>query len=1177
MSEQAPAADAAARHRIRHSLDESLLVEAAAGTGKTTELVARAVAVLRSGRGRVESLAAVTFSRKAAGELKLRLRFELDAARRAAGSDDERARLLGAIERLEEARIGTIHSFCAELLRERPVEAGIDPAFRELDEEDAATLFRLAFDRWLQERLAAGSPALRRALARPTARTDRSPTEALRFAGWCLAERRDYPAPWARRPFDRAGEADAMAARVAELAALLAQGPPGDALRVALAPVADRALALERAERAAGKRDYDGLEASLVDLSRRLGRWTHQKKGSGRRFGPLERAAVVAERDRLAADLAAFRSHAEADLAAELRAELAGAVERYEALKAREGRLDFLDLVLRTRDLLLADRDARVHFQGRFTHLFVDELQDTDPLQLEVLLLLAADDPDERDWRRVRPAPGKLFLVGDPKQSIYRFRRADVALYQELRDGLAARGVGVLGLTTSFRALRPLQQLANAAFAPEMTGDRESAQAAYLPLDEHRPARPEQPAIVALPVPSPFKFRVANEAIEGSLPAAVAAFVQWLLRDSGWTVADPEQGGAEVPVRAGHVALLFRQFASFGSDLTRPYVEQLEARGLPHVLLGSRSFHQREEVETLRAALEAVEHPDDELSVFATLKGSLFALPDELLLRWRLEVGPLHPFRRSPDCRRAPDEPPSELAPVAEALALLAGLHRGRNQVPLPETLHRLLAATRAHAGFALRPAGEQVLANVSHVADLARSFELKGGISFRGFVDRLAEEAESATARQAPVVESSAEGVRLMTVHAAKGLEFPVVVLADLTSPLAQREPGEHADAARGLWAGRLLGCAPWELLEHADHEARLAAAEGVRLAYVAATRARDLLVVPTVGVEAREGWLRPLNKSIYPPLERWDAAEAAPGCPPFGGFTVLDLPGGAGEPPHQVRPGLHRPEAGEHRVVWFDPACLDLQVRGSFGLRQEEILREDGGELAAAQGLMRARAWEQRRAGALGAGERPSLRLATVTEAARAGQTAPEEAVAAAVGSAGGPAGGGATGARAPLEPAIETVPREPRRPAGPRFGTLVHLVLRDAPLDAGTEALAALTAVHARLLQAPDDERDAAARAVLAALAHPLLRRAAAAEELRREVPFALRTGGAAGEPASLVEGVLDLAFREAGRWTVVDFKTEENAAVRDEYRRQLGWYAAALRAAGADVAEARLLLV
>jgi ATP-dependent exoDNAse (exonuclease V) beta subunit len=1162
-------ADLSARTRIRESLDESLLVEAAAGTGKTSELVARAVAALRSGRASVDRLAAVTFTRKAAGELKLRLRFELDAARRAAGEPDEQARLQDAIERLEEARIGTIHSFCAELLRERPVEAGIDPAFRELDEEDAAALFRQAFDRWLQDRLAAGSPVLRRALARPPARADRSATEGLRLAAWCLAERRDHPAPWHRRPFDRDAEADAMAVRVAELAALLVQGPPGDALRVALAPVADRALALGRAERAAGRRDHDALEASLVELSRLLARWTHQRKGSGRRFGPLERSAVVAARDALAAELVQFRTRAEADLAAALRHELGGAVERYEALKAREGRLDFLDLVLRARDLLRDDRTAREHFQERFTHLFVDELQDTDPLQLEVLLLLAADDPGERDWRRARPVPGKLFLVGDPKQSIYRFRRADVALYQELRDGLAARGVGVVGLTTSFRSLRPLQQLVNAAFEPEMTGDRETAQPAYLPLDEWRrqPEGLEQPCVVALPAPRPFKSRVANEAIEASLPGAVAGFVHWLLRDSGWTVADPEQAGAPVPVRPGHVALLFRQFASFGGDLTRPYVEALEARAVPHVLLGSRSFHQREEVETLRAALEAIEHPDDELSVFATLKGSLFAVPDEPLLRWRLEVGPLHPFLTA-------DEPPPELAPVATALALLGHLHRGRNRVPLPETLHRLLGATRAHAGFALRPAGEQVLANVSHVADLARSFELKGGISFRGFVERLAEEAESVAARQAPVIEETAEGVRLMTVHAAKGLEFPVVVLADLTSPLAPREPGEHADSGRGLWAGKLLGCAPWELIEQSERENRLAAAEGVRLAYVAATRARDLLVVPVVGVERREGWLRPLSKALYPPAERWHQAEPAPGCPPFGPFTVLALPEGYhGEPPPQVRPGWHAPEVGEHRVAWFDPARLDLDAKGSFGLRQEEILREDGGEVAAAQGLLRARAWERRRADALAAGARPSRRLATVSEIARA------------------PAPPVVTGARllpAPalpparppgpeLEPLVESVTREPGRPGGPRFGTLVHAVLRDVPLDADAGAVAAVAAVQARLLQASDEERETATGAVLAALAHPLLRRAAAADALRREVPFALSLEGGPGEPPALVEGVVDLAFREGTLWTVVDFKTDEDGAVREQYRRQLGWYAAALRAAGGEVGGAALLLL
>ncbi len=158
--------DRAARERIRTSLGESLLVEASAGTGKTTELVARIVAVLASGVTTIDHIVAVTFTNKAAGELKLRLRQELDNARGTAASEVERANIENALEHLEEASIGTIHSFCAQILRERPVEAVVDPAFEELSEQQASRIFERAFRAWIQRKLAEGAPALRRALVR---------------------------------------------------------------------------------------------------------------------------------------------------------------------------------------------------------------------------------------------------------------------------------------------------------------------------------------------------------------------------------------------------------------------------------------------------------------------------------------------------------------------------------------------------------------------------------------------------------------------------------------------------------------------------------------------------------------------------------------------------------------------------------------------------------------------------------------------------------------------------------------------------------------------------------------------------------------------------------------------------------------------------------------------------
>src|SRR3989442_10967873 len=193
------------------------------------------------------------------------------------------------------------------------------------------------------------------------------------------------------------------------------------------------------------------------------------------------------------------------------------------------------------------------------------------------------------------------------------------------------------------------------------------------------------------------------------------------------------------------------------------------------------------------------------------------------------------------------------------------------------------MAATRAYAAFVLRPWGEQALANVLRVAELARTYEAAGSISFRGFVERLREEAEG-EAPEAPIVEESSEGVRIMTVHKAKGLEFPVVVLADITCGIAAWNPGRWVDAGRGLCAQRLGGWQPWDLLEHEADEAARDRAEGVRIAYVAATRARDLLVVPAVGDDpflagggaASDGWVSPVHAAAYPPAERRRAARA-------------------------------------------------------------------------------------------------------------------------------------------------------------------------------------------------------------------------------------------------------------------------------------------------------------
>ncbi len=1137
--------DRAARQRIRTSLGESLLVEASAGTGKTTELVARIVAVLASGATTIDHIVAVTFTNKAAGELKLRVRQELDSARQHATRKKERAFLEHALEHLEEASIGTIHSFCAQILRERPVEAVVDPAFEELSDQQARRLYQRAFRAWFQEKLGEGSPGLRRALLRLSWRNsweNTPPIEQLQYTGWKLIEWRDHPAPWRRVIFDRKGKVDALLEQIkliAEAASRCTRS--SDNLVRSLRPAQALLTWIERAEAAARSRDYDTLESLLIKLDRDLKK--NKQKGSGFFAENVPREQVVAARTQLLENLETFQVGADADLAATLRAEMWDLVERYDTLKRRAGKLDFVDLLILARDLVRNNADVRRYLQHRFTHIFIDEFQDTDPLQAEILLLLASGDPAQSDWMAAAPKPGKLFVVGDPKQSIYKFRRADVVLYREIRDHLSTQGVGVVQLTTSFRALRPIQECVNAAFHPEMQDDAVAGQAAYSPLDGDAQPIDGQPAIVALPVPRPYgSTRVSKLAINESLPGAIVAYVEWLVKESGWKVRDPEQPGQLLPLSHRHICLLFRRFTNRGVDITRDYVRALEAREIPHLLVGSKSFHGREEVETLRAALNAIEWPDDELSVFAALKGSLFAIPDDLLLRFFHEAGRLHPLRKLPDTL------PAEFAMVVNALRQLADMHRNRNRRPIASTVNALLEATRAHAGFALRPAGHQVLANVYRVADLARNFELSGGISFRGFIEELEAQAEKAESAEAPVLEEGADGIRLMTVHSAKGLEFPVVILADMTANIAAGDPDRYVDAHQRLCATRLLRCAPWELRDNETQERLRERAEGVRVAYVATTRARDLLVVPAVGDEELDGWLGPLNKAIYPERDRHRHSTAAGGCPKFGESSVVDRPFFSHDEP-SVRPGLHSPRQGPHSVVWWDPHALNLGSPANLGLRQEEILSPAGDASENESPSLDAyRRWQAARNQVTTAAEAKQFDIFTATEASE------------------GPADFEITVRH-------ESVTKPADRPKGARFGTLVHTILRDAPLNADRAALASLAEVHGRLIGALPEETEHAIRAVLAALKHPLIERAWRSANMRRELPILLKLDG-----ARVLEGVIDLAFEIDGRWHIVDFKTDaELAPNRIRYERQLHWYALALSRLNNSAVDAHLLSI
>jgi ATP-dependent helicase/nuclease subunit A len=1196
------------RRLIREGLDDTVIVEAAAGTGKTTELVSRILNVLARGRAAIEQIVAVTFTEKAAGELKLRIRKELESLRLRSTDAAVLRNLTSAIQRLEESHVSTIHGFCADLLRERPVEAGIDPLFEVLTQPRSDRLFDDAFRAWLHRQLESPPEGVRRALrrsiwSRDGRDADDGPIDRLRRAARELAEWRDFTGAWRREAFDR----DAALARVLECVRETARltaaaASRRDPLYVDTRMLRDLAHDIEVASRFDAA-DPDGWEARAVDLAQNRD-FRRARKGRGAYAPGVDRDVVWAAYGALTDELDAFQRAADADLAVLLRGELRGAIEGYEELKRRAGALDFVDLLLRARDLLVRHPRVRQAFQARFTHLFVDEFQDTDPLQAEILLLLSADSAETSEWRRITPLPGKLFIVGDPKQAIYRFRRADVETYREVCELLEARGAKRAYLQTSFRSTPAIQRLVNAAFAPLLTGDRATLQAPYVALSPYREEPADQPSVVALPVPEPYGTRrVAGYAIDASFPDAVGAFVHWLLSGSGWTVTERTARSElpmPVPIQPRHVCILFRRFLHFGDDVTRPYVEALEARGVPHLLVGGKSFHGREEVETIRAALAAVEWPDDELSVFATLRGALFAIDDETLLRYRDCHGGFHPFR-------SPNETVPELQPVIDALELLRRLHRRRNERPVADTLTDLLNATRAHVAFALRTAGEQSLANVLHVAELARQYETSGGMSFRGFVEELQAQADGGQAAEAPILEEGSDGVRLMTVHKAKGLEFPVVILADMTAKLRADRADRLIDKTQNACYLRLGRWTPIELAANEALEIARDEAEGVRVAYVAATRARDLLVVPAVGDAVWDGgWTDPLNRAIYPEPHRRRAAGVAPGCPPFTKDSVWRRPDDETATPLTVCPGPHAfsDATGGYTAVWWDPHALELGAEPAAGIRRETLIMKDVPPAIVADGLREYTTWRAMRAEALAIGSTPSIAVRTATEWAASGD--PLEVPASAIAwEAGAPAqrglfedGGRVSVQGTGLGTGTETRPPGDRQRAagdsvgadiividargltqggGVRFGELVHATLAVVPLAADRSTIEALAAVQSRVLAAPEHETSAAVEVVARVLAHDLLVRARAADargHCRRETPVTLTLAG-----GSFVEGVVDLAFLEAGEWTVVDYKTDRDFAGRGEaqYRRQVALYAAAIAQATGQPARGVLIRV
>jgi ATP-dependent helicase/nuclease subunit A len=832
--------DGPARQAIRKDLGTTILVEAAAGTGKTSSLVDRMVALVETGATTVEHLSAVTFTIRAAAQLKQRFQNALEEKLRQAQSGAARENLLAALARIDSCFVGTIHAFGARLLRERPVEAGVDPGFTEMDDPEDGAARREAWNRFAEALFVNADPRLARLIELDV------PLDSLEDAFRTVCENSDMEIAIAVQPAepDFSGERAAIEEFLGRAAESLPEEAPAGGWT-------GFQNAVRRARRL--RELLDPRRASdLVRILKVLQSGQAEKGVPGSLKAAFQRLREDAIRP-------AITRWAEYVYPAVCRV-LADAREEYARWRRQEGRLNFQDLLILARDLLRDRPGVRSALRERFTPVLVDEFQDTDPIQAEILFYLTGSDTEERDWKKLVPVPGSLFVVGDPKQSIYRFRRADIQTYTLVRSRIEASG-RTLELSTNFRSTPALCGWVNRVFPRQGFFPKQASgeQAGYVALFASRPGEASAPAV----------FRLETR-VPGQAHDPVARMDSARIAD---VIASAVGAGRRKPE---DFLILFRR-----KKYVALYARALEERGIVPEIGGGGAFSDSEELAALEPLLATLSDPDNPVPLLAALRGPVFGVDDEALYRFA-RAGGRFSFR-------APL--PGGVDPrIARAFELFREGASFVETLPPAAAIARFVEKLGWTALAAARDLPDSRAGNLVKALAAARKISADG-LDFAGVV------AELERLRQEEIEQMSVEpgrpgAVRLMTIHAAKGLESPVVFLADPTG-----DPGKprsycvdrDTEPPRGYFRvakkskmrefreEEIARPTGWDALQ--QRETLFDDAEKVRLLYVGATRASESLIVSV--------WKRSANKPYGPwmsfdPYLEWNLPESQAGPEP-------------------------------------------------------------------------------------------------------------------------------------------------------------------------------------------------------------------------------------------------------------------------------------------------------
>jgi exodeoxyribonuclease-5 len=885
--------DLPARRRALLDHGTTLLVEAGAGSGKTA-LMAGRVALLLAADIPTREIVAITFTEAAASELRERIEGfvnrlaqadipdELRVALPAGLSAEQSAAIAAADETLDELTCTTIHGFCQQIVRPYPVEAGIDPGATIIDPEAADLAYQDLVQAWLSARFGRdrGAEGLGRLPPLPALGEQD-------FFGELLVD-----------------EPDRVIKRIEETAAFLrktrtAKAPPAaidpgilDELSRQIEAFAgwyaqcgveeeDTASVIDDLQQFKGLVDEarkgpltgrsvaklllrvppdckHGTEARFVAW-RKKGKWESAAaaKGLGKPPGAQLSNAAQAHYDRCSAAYTAFVAAVAACAFAQFVAEFEPLAKLYADYKRQAALLDFDDLLYHARDLLAGNEPVRQALAQRYPRILVDEFQDTDPLQAEILWHLCGEGAQGAPWTERKLRAGSLFVVGDPKQAIYRFRGADVGTYLEAKRAILAQDPdAVLEIVANFRSLKGIIDFANDQFRGLLSP--ENGQPGFTALKPTRLPRDERPAVACFSVAigddhKTDKGKMVVDCVRREEARIVADLLSGLI--GTYQVWDKRSKSMR-PCRAGDIALL----APTGTNLWI-YERALEQREISIASQAGKSFYTRQEVQDMIAVARAIADRRDTLALGALLRGPLVGLTEEEIADAIIALPPigenhtprLHLWTACQDITNP------VLKRALEVLQTLA--RKARQTTPyhlMAEAIEELNVRPILRARY--RQSAERALANVEMVLEMARAYETRGLVAFADALRANWDDTEKHTEGRP---DADAEAVSISTMHSAKGLEWPIVIPINSPTELDETMDFLHRRSDNTVHFKLMGSAGPDYDVVKGDEKGQLQR-ERVRLWYVALTRACDLLLLPSQSERVQNDWFSLLNADL-------------------------------------------------------------------------------------------------------------------------------------------------------------------------------------------------------------------------------------------------------------------------------------------------------------------------